>query len=410
VQPSSRSSVPAASNRPVGRQPAGRVTDAVARWWREQALAPSADFLPDFCDVQLVFLVVLGAELMALVLALAQAPRSELWQTLGLLSLFVQWVALTCAAVLCKMRRFLAKRSLVVAALLSYLLILAMTTFFSVLAVRAGLGLDHLTVYQPQWVVARNLAIAGIIGAVSLRYFYLQQQYRRRLRLEAEARVQALQARIHPHFLFNSMNTIASLTRSNPRLAETVVENLSELFRASLALAGSKVSLAEEFDLCQRYLDIEQLRLGGRLKASVQLDPALHDMPLPLLLIQPLVENAVYHGVQPLPEGGWVKLQASVVGEHAEIVVSNPLPNLPSRSGHGVALANIRERLAVMYPAGASLTTQIENNEFIARVTLPRQWTATGFPWAASAATQTANQPGVQTVVQPEAQPKERPE
>lgn len=342
-----------------------------ARWWREQALTPSADFLPDFCDVRLVFLVVLGAELMALVLALAQSPRADLWQTLGLLSLFVQWVALTCTALLCRLRPFLARRSLISAAALSYLLILAMTTLFSVLAVRAGLGLDQTTLRRPELLVGRNLAIAGIIGGVALRYFYLQQQYRRRLRLEAEARVQALQARIHPHFLFNSMNTIASLTRSNPRLAETMVENLSDLFRASLALAGSKTTLAEEFGLCQRYLDIEQLRLGARLKVSVQLDESLKELPVPLLLIQPLVENAVYHGVQPLPEGGWVRLQAEVVGNHAEIVVSNPLPNQPSQSGHGVALANIRERLAVLYPAGASLTTQQDQQEFIARVRIP---------------------------------------
>lgn len=334
-------------------------------------MMPSADFLPDFCDVRLVFLVVLGAELMALVLALAQSPRSDLWQTLGLLSLFVQWVALTCTATLCRLRRFLARRSLLVAAILSYGVILAMTALFSIVAVRAGLGMEPGTAGRPELVVGRNLAIAGIIGAVALRYFYLQQQYRRRLRLEAEARVQALQARIHPHFLFNSMNTIASLTRSNPRLAETVVENLSDLFRASLALAGSKTTLAEEFDLCQRYLDIEQLRLGGRLKVSVALAPELRELPVPLLLIQPLVENAVYHGVQPLAEGGWIRLQATIQQQQAEIVVSNPLPGVPSRSGHGVALANIRERLAMLYPAGAKLITEHGASEFIARVRIP---------------------------------------
>ena len=367
--------------------PAGQ---RLRRWWREQALAPSADFLPDFCNVQLVFLVVLVVELMALVLALAQAPRGDLWQALGLISLFMQWVALTCTALLCTLRRFLAKRPLVLAALFSYGLILAMTALFSWLALRAGLGMDLQALRQPDAVLARNLAMAGIIGAVALRYFYLQQQYRRRVRLEAEARVQALQARIHPHFLFNSMNTIASLTRSNPRLAETVVENLSELFRASLALAGSKTTLAEEFELCQRYLDIEQLRLGARLKVSVELDPLLKTVPVPLLLIQPLVENAVYHGVQPLPEGGWVRLQAQTVGEVAEIVVSNPLPQQPSRAGHGVALDNIRERLAVLYPDGASLHTEIQagtetgsstDKTFIARLRIPlRNGSATERP------------------------------
>ncbi len=334
-------------------------------------MAPSADFLPDFCDVRLVFLVVLGAELMALVLALAQSPRSDLWQTLGLLSLFVQWVALTCAALLCRMRHFLARRPLLLAAALSYGVILAMTALFSVLAIRAGVGLDPLTMFQPATVLARNLAIAGIIGAVALRYFYLQQQYRRRLRLEAEARVQALQARIHPHFLFNSMNTIASLTRSNPRLAETMVENLAELFRASLALAGTKVTLKEEFELCQRYLDIEQLRLGSRMQVRVELDPSLEALPVPLLLIQPLVENAVYHGVQPRPEGGTVALTAVRAGNSAQVTVRNPLPNKPSQSGHGVALDNIRERLAVMFAGRASLRTEVSANEYVAELQLP---------------------------------------
>ncbi len=334
-------------------------------------MAPSADFLPDFCDVRLVFLVVLGSELMALVLALAQSPRSDLWQTLGLLSLFVQWVALTCAALLCRMRHFLARRPLLLAAALSYGVILAMTALFTVLAIRAGIGLDPLTMFQPATVLARNLAMAGIIGAVALRYFYLQQQYRRRLRLEAEARVQALQARIHPHFLFNSMNTIASLTRSNPRLAETMVENLAELFRASLALAGTKVTLKEEFELCQRYLDIEQLRLGARMQAHVELDTTLAELPVPLLLIQPLVENAVYHGVQPRPEGGTVQLTAKRDGEFAVVIVSNPLPGKPSQAGHGVALGNIRARLAVLYGSRATLNTDASTSEYIAELRLP---------------------------------------
>lgn len=358
--PAPKSSAPDAERWPL----------AVGRWWREQAMMPSADFLPDFCNVQLVFLVVLGAELMALVLALAQSPRHDLWQSLGLISLFVQWVALSCAALLCALRRILARRTLLTAAMLSYTLILATTALFTWIAVRAGIGLEPLSA-SPTTLLLRNLAIAGIIGAVALRYFSLQQQYRRRLRLEAEARVQALQARIHPHFLFNSMNTIASLTRSNPRLAETVVENLSDLFRASLALAGSKTTLAEEFALCQRYLDIEQLRLGSRLNVQVRLDPDLREVPVPLLLIQPLVENAVYHGIQPLPEGGWVRLEARRDGAFAEVVVSNPQPAQPSRAGHGLALDNIRERLAVLYPHGARLTTRIDQQEFIASVRLP---------------------------------------
>lgn len=342
------------------------------RWWREQALAPSADFLPDFCNVQLVFLVVLVVELMALVLALAQAPRGDLWQALGLISLFMQWVALTCTALLCALRRFLAKRPLVLAALFSYGLILAMTALFSLLALRAGLGMDIQTLRQPDVVLARNLGMAGIIGAVALRYFYLQQQYRRRLRLEAEARVQALQARIHPHFLFNSMNTIASLIRRDPATAERVVEDLSELFRAALGGGQGESTLGDEIELAQRYLAIERLRLGERLQVRVELaDDVPMAMPMPRLILQPLVENAIVHGIARLDAGGEVLLQAWCDGDALRLRLSNPTPREPGPASNAHALASIAQRLVYRFGPSARVTAERDGGQYRCELWLP---------------------------------------
>lgn len=307
-----------------------------------------------------------------MILALAQPVQSDVWSYLGLTSLFMQWITLVCTAVLCRLRKWLARQSVWLAALSSYALILLVTQVFSWVTLNMGLVNLPYSVSDLHF-YARNLAIAGIVGAVVLRYFYLQQQYRHRLRLESEARNIALQARIQPHFLFNSMNIIASLTRSNPRLAETVVENLSDLFRASLTNADRKVSLKEELDLCQRYLDIEQLRLGARLKVDMHLDEAIENVQIPLLLIQPLVENAVYHGIQPRMDGGWVRIHAKAFEDYATIVVTNPLSEQGSAPGHGLALNNIRERLHLLFGTKASLETRTEQEQFVAELTLPRE-------------------------------------
>ena len=342
------------------------------RSWPLSMRTPAAGFLPDFCNVRMVFLVVLATELMALILALAQPIQSGLWAYLGQTSLFMQWITLLCTAVLCRLRNVLAKRPVWQAALVSYAIILLVTWLFSVLAYRVGM-VPIVLPMQPTDFYLRNLAIAGIVGAVVLRYFYLQQQYRHRLYLEAEARNEALQARIQPHFLFNSMNIIASLTRSNPRLAEQVVENLSDLFRASLAKADKRVSLKEELELCQRYLDIEQLRLGARLNVDMRVDESLYDVQLPLLLIQPLVENAVYHGIQPRTEGGWVRIHVEDSGDQVRIVIRNPLPERQSTAGHGLALDNIRERLMYWFGEKAALSTGQQGEEFVAELRLPKE-------------------------------------
>jgi two-component system sensor histidine kinase AlgZ len=227
-------------------------------------------------------------------------------------------------------------------------------------------------------VVVRMLGhaiIAGIITALVLRYFYVQQRLRLQEQAELQSRIQALQSRIRPHFLFNSMNIIASLIAIDPDTAESVVEDLSELFRASLNDAGNQVPISEELDLCERYIRIEALRLGERLKLVWDVDELSPATRIPLLTLQPLVENAIYHGIQPLPEGGTIEISVKDDDDYVLIRMVNPVPppsQVSETQGNRMALQNIRSRLSVLYGAKASLQTDAIADTFVTQLRFPK--------------------------------------
>jgi two-component system sensor histidine kinase AlgZ len=184
--------------------------------------------------------------------------------------------------------------------------------------------------------------------------------------------VEALQARIRPHFLFNSMNTVAALVRVDPVAAERTVENLSELFRAALGQQDTHSgTLGEELQLVDRYLAIEQLRLGERLRVRRELDDLPLDASLPVLLLQPLVENAVRHGIQPLVEGGEVVLRGKREEDVMLIEINNPLPDNPSTGGNGHGLNNVRQRVAYHYGPRAEVEAGPRDGRFVVRLRLP---------------------------------------
>jgi two-component system sensor histidine kinase AlgZ len=221
--------------------------------------------------------------------------------------------------------------------------------------------------------VLRNLALATLITAPLLRYFYVSQQWQRNVRREAESRLNALQARIRPHFLFNSMNTIAALTRSNPDAAEQAVEDLADLFRASLRDGRQLIPLDEELEISRVYQRMEQHRLGDRLRVEWHLPTLPAGAQLPGLTIQPLLENAIYHGIEPSSAQGTISIRATVVEGTIEVEVTNPLPasGLGSRAGHGLALQNIRERLELAFGAGGDLTVDAAPERYTVRLRFP---------------------------------------
>lgn len=323
-------------------------------------------FLPDFCHIRSVFLLVISGQLLAFVLVIV-APGSDPWLSLGLASLFVQWIALTSAALLCLLRPLLSRVGNAQAATASYLLILLTAALISSAGewvLPLGLG--------PHF-VARSVAITAIVAIVVLRYLYVAYEWRQRLESEARARVEALQARIRPHFLFNSLNTIASMIPEAPERAEAAVLDLADLFRASLALGGRLVPLAEELELARGYLRMEALRLGERLQMHWDTDALPGDALLPPLTLQPLLENAVHHGIEPRPEGGLISVSGRVQGRVLELRIENPGPigGGRRRAGAGMALENIRERLRLAFGTPARLTAEAGAEVYRVELKLP---------------------------------------
>ena len=312
-------------------------------------------FLPNLCGIRAVFFVVLIAELFAFFLALApmSVPLTERWYQLGLISLFVQWCALSSCSILCIARPYLKRYSNIKAGIISYLIVLTIIAIITELTYYF-IYANSIELYPPSWHLhffLRNIAMGAILTGPVLRYFYIQNQWRRNVQAETESRVQALQSRIRPHFLFNSMNTIASLTRSDPEKAETAVENLADLFRISLSDARKQVSLEEELELCQRYIEIEQLRLGDRLKVEWELNVP-DDAQVPALLLQPLLENAIYHGIESQTEGGSIHIKGELADKQIIFSLSNSIAQNYSQqrqNGNRIAQDNVRERLTALY-------------------------------------------------------------
>ncbi len=338
-------------------------------------------YLPDFCRARSVLAVILIAELVALLLTLARHGISaNFWPQLAQASLFLLWAALGTAAVFCITRGLLSRLDVVKGSLVAMILMLVVTALVTEgawwlsdysdrllgLADRALLA-DHLRF------LLRNLAVCAIAGGLALRYFYVSHQWRTNVEAEALSRVRALQARIRPHFLFNSMNTIASLTRSNPRVAEQAIADLSDLFRASLREHRERIPLAHEIEIARAYERVERLRLGDRLRVEWQLEGLSVDTPVPALILQPLLENAVYHGIEPLDKGGTIRVTGRMDGDFAVLTIGNPVePRLVARRpGHQIGLDNVRQRLELMFHGEADLEVIETPEHFLVTLRFP---------------------------------------
>ncbi|TGN38041.1 sensor histidine kinase [Marinobacter confluentis] len=333
-------------------------------------------YIPDLCRVRAVFMLVVTGELLALVLAVVQADERWIeWNYFGLLSLFVQWTLLTSAAAICLLRGWLARQTIAMATGAVVIIVLLDVLAFSLFADSV---INPTQGERPWQAVAKNLLLSLLITLMVLRYFYLQFQWQQQQEAEMQARLTALQARIHPHFLFNSMNTIASLISVNPERAEDAVLDLSELFRASLRDDDRLIPLSTEVDLCRRYLAIEQLRLGQRLALEWQIEEGLEQQAIPPLTLQPLVENAIYHGIQPRPDGGTVRIEVYRKNSFVYLLVQNPRPAQDQRTheGNRMALANIQSRLQALFGEPAVLKHSQQNDIYTVTMRLP--WQKTG--------------------------------
>ena len=337
--------------------------------------------LPDFCAGPAVVAIILIVVLTAVVIALARQDEVlALWTDLARTALFLLWTGLGSAAALCVLRSRLEGLPVPRAATLAIGAIVAVVALVSQVALWLGtspllepLSLQLLFPTHPWRFLLTNIAIGAIVGALALRYFYVHGEWQRTVELQAQSRVLALQARMRPHFLYNSMNTIAALTRSNPLQAEEAVHDLADLFRASLRERGGGQSWREELEIARTYERMERLRLGERLHVEWDVAALPDDAQVPSLSLQPLLENAIYHGVEPRREGGTVHVAARVESGRVELTVRNPLPDdgAAAHAGNRMALANIRERLELMHPGAATVEAGAEADEYRVRLSFP---------------------------------------
>jgi two-component system sensor histidine kinase AlgZ len=293
--------------------------------------------------------------------------------------MFLLWIGLAGSALLCALRPQLERMTVAAGSAAVLALIGAVIATVSICAWLFGRtplliesGGAGLFPAAPGVFLLRNVAIGLIVTGIALRYFYIAHEWRKSVELRAAARVHALQARIRPHFLFNSMNTIAALTRSNPPRAEASVQDLADMFRATLADKGDTITLAEELEVARTYQRMEQLRLGARLQVVWKTDALPANALVPGLMIQPLLENAIYHGIEPRAEGGTVTISGEVSADLVTIVVRNPLDPAPRpREGNRLALANIRERLSLLYGERALMKSGRFDAEYIVTLRFP---------------------------------------
>jgi two-component system, LytTR family, sensor histidine kinase AlgZ len=331
----------------------------------------AGDALPNFCNLGVVLRVLVAVN--AFALAAAVIRHNDL---MGIAIDFVEGLAviepvlLASLMLLCPLRRPLAYFPYAVGAAIVIAFELALATAAWSLG-KLLAGEDNVDILIRYWL------FSGSATTLLLGYFFLRN--RAFSPALAEARLQALQARIRPHFLFNSINAVLSLVREEPKRAEHALEDMADLFRVLMADNRKLSTLANEIALCRQYLALEELRLGDRLKIVWDIEPDLDHALLPPLLLQPLVENAVYHGVEPAIEPGVIEINVRRVGSQIEVMLRNPfLPAQDHHIGNKMALSNIRERLALHFDVEAELLSRASGNTYEVRIRMPLRYKEPG--------------------------------
>ncbi|MDH4133622.1 MAG: histidine kinase [Gammaproteobacteria bacterium] len=336
-------------------------------------------FLPDFGSLRVAIRMALLAVIIAVLITIG---RNEIfdpaaWQDLNLLTGYALVLSLISSLVLKLFSPVIRRMSVRGGSLLVLLLILCTIVISSEVVVFALYDLRLTSERWPEWhssLLTRSILVGAIVAVLGLRYLQVAHRAEMESRAEQEARLQALQSRIRPHFLFNSMNSIASLTRSDPALAETALQDLADLFRVLLADARKLVPISAEREISRQYLEIEKLRLGDRLKVTWQVSNVPRSALIPALTLQPLLENAIYHGIEPRFQGGTLRIEIWGDGDTLNIMISNPLPDVPKHAhgkGNKIALDNIRMRLKSHYGDAAQMQSLQEGGQYHVKLRMP---------------------------------------
>ncbi len=347
----------------------------------EVHIKQSQAHLPDFCAAGTVLVILLVAELVAIILTLAAYVPGTFLTELAKMSMYVLWLALLGDAALCLIRPWAEKQGHTQAFVICFVVLLILCLLLAEISYQlTGIFAEAVIIDDTHGgFLLRTFAISSIVIALAMRYLYISSEWRRSIVLEAQSRISALQAMIRPHFLFNTMNTIASLTRSDPQQAEEAIEDLADLMRANLGAQKERTTLKEELEVAAIYQRIEKLRLGDRLKVRWDVAELPMRALIPSLTIQPLLENAIYHGIELLPDGGEVRVSGKRVNDNLEISMTNPVSadRRSKKSGNKMAVSNILQRFELAYGHRAKVSVQESDSEYSVQLVFPCDETGT---------------------------------
>ncbi len=376
MQPASQPSAPvpearaagAAGQAPAARSPSAQAPGE-ASTGRRISDGANTPIIPDCCNLGITARILIPLHIAALLVValVSQSLMDLLTRALNVVA-FLEPIAIGSLVILCGVRRLTAGRPTSVQWIAGLSVPVGLTLIVCLVGAQF-LPSSAIGESATWWLLVRCLTAAAV-GAAIFEFFRLRTlSFAPSL---TEARLQALQARIRPHFLFNSLNTVLGLMRGDPRRAEYTLENLADLFRVFMRDTRELVPLDEEVVTCQQYIAIEELRLGERLKVEWLLDDMPGDALLPSLLLQPLIENAVHHGIEPRTEPGLVSVRIARAGERVHVEILNPLSERPpTRSGNQMALSNVRERLMLLYDMEAELKTESVEGQFRLQLQFP---------------------------------------
>jgi len=344
-----------------------------------KASREQSSVLPDFGSFSMAVRLIFLAIVIALIITIARNENfdEQAWQDLNLLIAFATALSLLSIVVLKIASPLLRRTSVAVGSVLVVLILLTVSAIGTDGMILVLHDLGFIPDRLPSWresLILRTLLVTGIISSLGLRYLIVQHRAQIEAKHQQEARMQALQSRIRPHFLFNSLNSVASLTRSDPPRAEAVLHDLADLFRVLLADARKLVPISAEREISRQYLEIEKLRLGDRLQIKWNVGTIPRSAQIPALTLQPLLENAIYHGIEPRFAGGAIRIEMWAEGEILNIMISNPMPEVKKNlhgKGNKIAQDNTRQRLSTQFGDKASMQAFEEGGQYHVKIRMP---------------------------------------
>ncbi len=341
----------------------------------------SQSFLPDFGSGTIAWRLLVLAQVVAMVLTVSRNNQlnQEAWNDFLLMTALAQLIAVGGIVTLKIISASITRMRLGLGTVLIFTILMVVT----VIAVEVAVwGMHHLQITTerwPQWhwsLLVRTSIISAVISVLVLRYFTVAHRAQMESEAQQRSRLEALQSRIRPHFMFNSLNSVASLIPSDPELAEKALQDLADLFRVLLADPRKMVPITAESELARQYLDIEKLRLGDRLQVKWTASNIPRSAQIPSLTLQPLIENAVYHGIEPSFAGGTIDIQMwSENNDTLNVMISNPLAEVTNqrqhRQGNQIAMNNVQERLVRHFGGKASLQYFEQLGNYHVKIQMP---------------------------------------